>query len=53
MPPGFVDDVVRAGIGVGDEVGVGDGVGVGLATGCTTIVTDLDVLPAALRAVNV
>jgi hypothetical protein len=29
------------------------GVGVGLAAACTTIVTDFDALPAALRAISV
>ncbi len=43
--------VLDGGAGVG--AGVGTGVGVGLRAACTMTVTDFDVLPAALRAINV
>ena len=40
-------------VGAGVGVGVGFGAGVGLAAAFTTTVTDFDVLPAELLAINV
>lgn len=50
MPPGFVTEVVGV---LGAGAGAGAGAGVGLVAACTNTVTDFDVLPAELRAINV